>query len=148
VKNSVLVMIGTINNSDRVKANNVVYTGKISPDQTYAYYKAADAMIHIARLDACPNTVIEALSFGKPVICNNAGGAPELVGKDGEIARIDPPDNYKQFPMKNPENINVKILAKAIRKCASKEWNINRPEFDMSYCAKQYYDFFLKVLNK
>ena len=144
LENSALIMIGRGVSS---KHKNILCVGQIRPDQTYSYYKASDAMIHIARLDACPNTIIESLSFGKPVICNNAGGAPEIVGNDGIIAKIDPPDNYKEFPMKHPDKINTNLLAESIKECSNREWNIKRSEFDMSYCAKQYYDFFLKVLN-
>lgn len=143
---SALYMVGGL--TPVIKADNIVYVGKLSSDKLYSYYKAASAMIHISRLDACSNSVIEALSFNKPVICNNAGGTPEIVGKDGVIVNIDPVDNYKEFPMNNPEKVNIKIIAEGIRECLSKEWNINRPEFDMSYCAKQYYDFFKEVLSK
>jgi len=149
IPNSVLFMMGSPINKKLAKIHkNVKWIGKISTSETYRYYKACDAMIHIARLDACPNTVIEALSFGKPVIGNNAGGTPELVGNDGIIANIDPDDDYKPFPMKNPEDIRTKKVAKAIRKCVEQSWSIYRPEFDMSHCAKQYHDLFLEILER
>ena len=61
------------------KHPNVVYLGdvkKVSP-----VYAASNYMCHICHLDACPNSVIEGLSFGLPVLSNNIGGTPEIVGK-------------------------------------------------------------------
>jgi glycosyltransferase involved in cell wall biosynthesis len=146
IPNAALYMIGEL--KPIVKSSNIVYVGKIGSEKIYSYYKAATAMIHISRLDACSNSVIEALSFGKPVICNNAGGTPEIVKKDGVIINIDPEDNYREFPMKNPEKVNINTIASGIKECLSKEWNIKRPEFDMSYCASQYYEFFKEILLK
>lgn len=43
------------------------------------YYRAADIYIHAARADTFPNTVIEALACGTPVIATDVGGIPEQI---------------------------------------------------------------------
>ncbi|MBN33481.1 MAG: hypothetical protein CMM46_01645 [Rhodospirillaceae bacterium] len=45
-------------------------------------YQAADIYIMTKPNDPCPNTVIEALASGLPVIYSETGGVPELVGSD------------------------------------------------------------------
>ena len=65
-----------------------------------------------------------------------------------KIVNIDPKDNYREFAMKNPEKIKTEKVSRALRECIEKKWQINRPEFDMHNCAKQYYDYFLKILGK
>jgi len=147
LSNSKLVIIGAIDDRHKINHRQVRYTDKLSIDKAISYYKASCALIHIARLDACSNSVVEALAYGKPVICNNAGGTPELVGKDGIIVNVDPPDEYRPFKMKHVDKISIQNLARAIRKSVKQEWNIRRPELDMSHCAKQYYNFFKKTLN-
>jgi glycosyltransferase involved in cell wall biosynthesis len=44
-----------------------------------AYYQAADIYVHAARVDTFPNTVLEALACGTPVVATAVGGIPEQV---------------------------------------------------------------------
>ena len=139
-------MIGPIDKHDQIKGKNIKYIGSVKTHQTYQYYKSADAIIHISRLDACPNVVVEGLSAGTPIICNNVGGTPELVGNDGIILNIDPPLKYKRFTMKPPDKVKSKIIAQGIWDCIEKEWSIKRSDLDMEYCADKYYKYFQKIL--
>ena len=43
------------------------------------YYQAADLYLHAAKADTFPNTVIEALACGTPVVATAVGGIPEQV---------------------------------------------------------------------
>lgn len=43
------------------------------------YYQAADVYLHAARADTFPNTILEALSCGTPVVATAIGGIPEQV---------------------------------------------------------------------
>jgi glycosyltransferase involved in cell wall biosynthesis len=43
------------------------------------YYQAADVYLHAARSENFPNTIIEALSCGTPVIATAVGGIPEQI---------------------------------------------------------------------
>ena len=43
------------------------------------YYQAADIYVHAARVDTFPNTVIEALACGTPVVATAVGGVPEQI---------------------------------------------------------------------
>lgn len=45
-------------------------------------YRGADAYIMTKHADPCPNTVIEAMACGLPVVYVASGGVPELVGPD------------------------------------------------------------------
>lgn len=50
-------------------------------DQTTVarYYQACDIYLHAARADTFPNTILEALACGKPVVATAVGGIPEQV---------------------------------------------------------------------
>ena len=147
IPNAGLVMIGDFPKTYRIKDKRIKYVGQLNTRDTYKYYKSSDAIIHISRLDACPNVVIEGLSAGKPIVCNNVGGTPELVGKDGIVLDIDPPLEYRIFKMGKPDYVDPKIIAKGLHECASREWNISRPDLDMKRCSKQYYEFFKQILS-
>jgi glycosyltransferase involved in cell wall biosynthesis len=61
----------------------VHYIGEVSPSDVDNYLGQADLFIHLAWLDPCPNSVVEALVHGVPVLCSNRGGTPELVRATG-----------------------------------------------------------------
>lgn len=44
-----------------------------------AYYQAADIYLHAAKADTFPNTILEALACGTPVVATSVGGIPEQV---------------------------------------------------------------------
>lgn len=56
-------------------------------EELYRLYHIADVFLLPTRWDNCPLTVIEAMSFGLPVLATRVGGVPELV-KDGVNGRL------------------------------------------------------------
>lgn len=53
------------------------------------YYRAADVYIHASKADTFPNSIIEALSCGTPVVATAVGGIPEQIidGKTGFLTK-------------------------------------------------------------
>jgi len=49
------------------------------PETVARYYQAADVYLHAARADTFPNTVLEALACGTPVVATAVGGIPGQV---------------------------------------------------------------------
>ena len=60
------------------------------PKVVARYYQVADVYIHAARADTFPNTVLEALACGTPVVATAVGGIPEQV-EDGVTGFLMPP---------------------------------------------------------
>jgi glycosyltransferase involved in cell wall biosynthesis len=50
-----------------------------NPGNVAAYYQASDLYVHAAKADTFPNTVIEALACGTPVVATAVGGVPEQI---------------------------------------------------------------------
>lgn len=144
---AVLVMIGKIDSKHKVKHTNIKYVGQINAEDTWKYYSSCDGVIHISRMDACPNVVVEALVAGKPVLGNNIGGTPELIQKDGVIIKVDPTYDYKMFAMKNPDSVKSKYIAPAIHELLNTKWDIKRSDLTIGYSSKQYYEYFKQVLS-
>ncbi len=61
----------------------VVLTGPYTQEQAPSVYQGAHAYIMTKHNDPCPNTVLEALSTGLPVLYSDSGGVAELVGDGG-----------------------------------------------------------------
>jgi glycosyltransferase involved in cell wall biosynthesis len=85
------------------KDRDVFYTGSVGHYQCMKIYGACDWMVHMAWLDHCPNTVVEALSVGTPVIVAGSGGTPELVSAtDGGIVIPDTEFDFTPNDYENP----------------------------------------------
>jgi glycosyltransferase involved in cell wall biosynthesis len=67
-------------------STKIRYTGPYSQQQAPGVYRGADAYVMTKHNDPCPNTVLEALASGLPVLYSDSGGVPELVGADAGIA--------------------------------------------------------------
>lgn len=89
------------------KHPSVIYKGKISK-YLPAIIRGCEYVVHLAYIDWCPNSVVEALVCGKNVLHANAGGTKHLVQSNGvRIADLDwdfsPIELYKPPPLKKGE---------------------------------------------
>lgn len=68
-------------------AESVRFTGRLDRDQVAALYRDADVMLNPSRADNMPNSVLEALACGLPVVSTRVGGVPHIV-RDGVSALL------------------------------------------------------------
>ncbi len=71
---------------------HVQLLGRLERDAVLALYQGADAMLNPTRVDNMPNSVLEALACGLPVISTNVGGVPFIV-EHGRTALLVEPDD-------------------------------------------------------
>lgn len=78
---------------DQVRSLNkpeIVLLGKVSPEKVPKYYALMDVVAYpristrITEMTT-PLKPLEAMAFGKPVVCSDVGGLKELVGKDNAL---------------------------------------------------------------
>lgn len=71
---------------------SVRFTGRLDRDEMAALYRDADVVLNPARVDNMPNSVLEALASGVPVVSTDVGGVPYIV-QDGRSALLVPRDD-------------------------------------------------------
>jgi len=105
---SCLIVLGS-NPDHVVRQDNIIYTGSLSHDILMQVYAVSNWMIHLAWLDHCPNTVVEAISQKVPVICSDSGGTQEIVKSFGIV--IPEKEKYQNqlIDHTKPPEIELKI---------------------------------------
>lgn len=134
--------------------DNILFIGPVSDMVLAKLYRLCNAMIHITWLDACPNSVVEALVAGCPVICTNQGGTSELMFANDEtytacsVIPSDKPFEYKPVNLdKPPKSDDMKLMLRlAMNKYAIDPVRVKAPHLHIDNIARQYISFFEKIL--
>lgn len=137
-----LVIIGgdvPLNNQE-----NIINLGHIPHQKLPFYLRGADAFVHLTWLDCCPNTVVEALACGLPVLCGHNGGTKELVGDSGIILELEETYNLQKVALYKPPVPDPKLVARGMSELLEWDKPVLRPDLHIDYVAKQYTDFFLE----
>ena len=124
------------------------------PELVARYYRSADVYIHASRADTFPNSVIEALACGTPVVATRVGGIPEQI-VEGETGFLTPEGDSAAMAMRIEmllTDMDLKCrMGQASAEDASKRFDLNRqadgylqwykeiisgylPKFENRYC--------------
>lgn len=79
----------------------VVFSGRLEPSAMADLYRHADVAINPSLVDNMPNSVLEALASGVPVVSTHVGGVPYMV-RDSHTALL--------VPARSPESMADAIL--------------------------------------
>ena len=135
---------------DELKINNSVkFTGPYKQEDAPSIYNYANAYIMTKHNDPCPNTVIEALSCGLPVLYSHSGGVPELVGNDAGIA-LECKKSWESVQTPCVKDICDGMLDIANRHEEMSNFARNRAieKFDIKKWIKRHKIIFEKLLSK
>ncbi len=86
-------LISLIN--DLKLTGSVNFTGRLAPKEMAKLYQQADVMLNASTVDNTPNSIIEALACGTPVVSTDAGGIPKLVTHQHDALLVNIADHQK-----------------------------------------------------
>jgi glycosyltransferase involved in cell wall biosynthesis len=73
-------------------AGAVTFLGRLEREAIAALYQGADVALNPSRVDNMPNSILEALASGVPVVSTHVGGVPYMV-EHGRTALLVPPQD-------------------------------------------------------
>ena len=129
------------------KHDRIHCSGLVRPDNLPAWYRSGDFFIYLSWLDNCPNTVVEAVASGLPVICTNQGGTKEIIERTsaGIVVNADKPYHFGLVDMYNPPKPHYRKIVDAISEVKQNldtyKRRIDPRGIDISLIAKEYLDF-------
>ena len=141
---SIRNLIEKNNLSEKVK-----FIGPYSQENAPKIYQSANAYVMTKYLDPCPNTVLEAMACGLPILFSNSGGVPELVGKKAGVP-LDVKQDWNKIHFPSPENISLGMI-EIIKKHneMSKSARLRAEEkFDIKHWIKNHNNVFMRLLER
>ena len=114
------------------------------PSMVAQYYQAADVYLHAARADTFPNTVLEALASGKPVVATAVGGIPAQI-EDAVTGFLTPPGDAEAMAARvAPLLANDELREKMGRQAAESAC----VKFDLGTQVNRYLDFYEEAIHQ
>ena len=135
------------------KDENIISIGEVKPHLLSKWYRTSDLYIHLAWIEPCGNTQVEAMASGIPVICCNNGGIRETIIKSNGGLVVDCDTNFKMnlIDYYNPPAPNFKKLKLAVDDIFNNynyfKNNINYNNLNIDIGAEDYCRFIKKCLH-
>ncbi len=123
------------------------HRGPYRQEDAPAVFCAAHAFVIANHNDACPTTVIEALSSGLPVIYATSGGVPELVGGDAGV-ELKTGESWDEMLVPEPQDIGDAMVRVAENHTAMSAAARSRAveRFDIGPWLERHRQVFLSLL--
>lgn len=114
------------------------------PEAVARYYQAADVYVHAARADTFPNTILEALACGTPVVATAVGGIPEQI-EDGVTGFLTPMGNSEMMADRIVRLLTDHDLR---RRMGAQAAEIAQRQFDLNRQADEYLAWYQEILTR
>lgn len=108
------------------------------------YYQAADLYVHAARVDTFPNTILEAMACGTPVVATSVGGIPEQI-EDGDTGVLVGPGDAEGMASRITELLSSETLRQEIGHSAARK---ARRDYDLKANANSYLQWYRTIIEK
>jgi glycosyltransferase involved in cell wall biosynthesis len=138
------IILGTAGIGEQIGQVNIEFVPHQKDSAMVArYYQAADVYIHAAKADTFPNTVLEALGCGTPVVATAVGGIPEQID-NGVTGFLVPPGNPEKMAAAIHKLLQTSNLH---RQMSIRAAETARRRFDVNQMVEEYLEWYQKILS-
>jgi glycosyltransferase involved in cell wall biosynthesis len=118
-------------------ADRVTFLGRLERDGVVALYHGADAMLNPTTVDNMPNSLLEAMACGLPVLSTEVGGVPFLV-RDGETALLVPANHPQRMAgemkrLVEDSGLRARLAEAALAQVQAYTWGRVGPQWLAAY---------------
>lgn len=96
-----------------INDRRIFFAGDLDKQTLLQLMRSSDIFLHLAWLDHCPNSVIEARAAGCHIICSSSGGTKEIAGLNSTIIEEDEWD-FKPCELYKPPQLDFSRKSKGI----------------------------------
>lgn len=129
------------------ESSTITFAGHVQPDELPAWYRTGDVFLYLSWLDHCPNSVVEAIACGLPVVCCNQGGTRELIemSRGGVVAEADARFAFNLVDLYHPpapaHGVILDALEDVVSRLGDYQARIDRSVLDIDSVARRYVSF-------
>lgn len=148
-----LHIFGLLHDNKIIKHPNILYYGHVDRKDFAYHHSIADFTIHLSKKDACPNSVVEAIGAGIPVITTDAcGGSTEMcqmtegcIIVPGEDKSIEPCYPYRDSYNVISPKVQEGLLDAMIELTEEKRRVVLPEQLTAEYMAEKYMEVFKSI---
>jgi glycosyltransferase involved in cell wall biosynthesis len=138
------IALGDSNDNEEVGQVRVQFVPyQKDPASVARYYQAADIYLHAARIDTFPNSVLEALACGIPVVATAVGGIPEQI-QEGRTGFLVPPGDVEVMTARLTQLLSDERLRKHMGQQAAEDV---RERFDLRHQVDVYLTWYEDIVR-
>ncbi len=136
-KENLQVLCQQLGVSDKVR-----FVGRLGPGDIEKFYQSADVMLNPTTVDNMPNSILEALASGVPVISTNVGGVPYIVQHENTALLVPVNDEEEMarqiIRLYNDNKMREKLILSGLQEVAQYGWLNVKPRWLSAYSAVQF----------
>jgi glycosyltransferase involved in cell wall biosynthesis len=131
--------------TERIGSGEVRFVAYLKdPEVVASYYQAADVYVHAAHADTFPNTVLEALACGTPVVATSVGGIPEQI-EEGVTGFLTPPGDARAMAARIVQLLSDNALRERFAAAAA---DSARRRFDLTSQVDSYLAWYWELTSR
>jgi glycosyltransferase involved in cell wall biosynthesis len=141
-----LDVVGLFSKEASSDIKNVNFHGKVSRNKVKDFYKGRVIFLNLEVNPACPNSVIEALSFGIPVVGFDSGSLAELVGNAGILSNYQGKHWSLETPSLESLHDSIDVIFDNYNMYSEKAFDISKA-YNIDITSDRYYEFISRIVN-
>jgi glycosyltransferase involved in cell wall biosynthesis len=127
----------------KVGSHVVRSVGRLDDEGLRAHYSAADVMVVPSRMDNLPQTAVESITCGTPVVAFRTGGLTDIVD-DGVNGRLAEPFSVESLA----ESISWVLASPERHQALSESARASSSRWEPGLIAKRYVELFEEMLSR